>query len=139
MASTRLRLLLDESITEPLASDIMQLVRSAIHVRDSSETQGKTDKEIAAFADREERLVVAVDGDFKKKTVVKHGVIKLSKRRNDDKCLFAIFRAFWQSGHRSRSKRKRTFLNHQGIRIENGIGFEEKWDTNPCPHRTSVS
>jgi hypothetical protein len=139
MASTKLRLLLDESITEPLATSIMTLVRSAVHVRDFSEARGKPDIEIAAFAEREERLVVAVDGDFKKKTTVKHGVIKLNKRRNDDACLFAIFRAFWKSGHRNKSKRKRTFLSHEGIRIENGKPFEKKWDANPCPHRTSAS
>jgi hypothetical protein len=84
-------------------------------------------------------MVVAVDGDFKKKTIVKHGVIKLNKHRNDDACLFAIFRAFWQSGHRNKSRRKRTFLNHEGIRIENGKPFETKWDRNPCPHTTTAA
>jgi hypothetical protein len=115
----------------------LQLVKSAVHVRDLPETRGRTDLEVAAFADREGRLVVAVDCDFRKKTMVKHGVIRLSKRRNDDDCLFAIFRAFWQSGERSKSKKKRTFLTHEGIRIENGALFEKKWEKNPCPHRTS--
>ncbi len=95
----------------------------------------ESDAEIAAFADREDRLVVAVDSDFRKKTPVRCGVIKLSKDRNDDACLFAIFRAFWQSGHRARSKSKRTFLTHEGIRIENGTTFEQKWIEKPCPHR----
>jgi hypothetical protein len=104
-----------------------------------SEARGKTDIEVAAFAEREERLIVAVDGDFKKKTIVKHGVIKLNKHRNDDACLFAIFRAFWQSGYRNKSRRKRTFLNHEGIRIENGEPFETKWDRNPCPHKTTAA
>jgi hypothetical protein len=117
----------------------MELVRSAVHVRDFSEARGKPDIEVAAFADQQNRMVVAVDGDFKKKTAVKQGVIKLKKYRNDDECLFAIFRTFWQSGHRSKSKTKRTFLTHEGIRIENGASFEEKWEKNPCPNRSAVS
>ena len=129
------RLLLDESITEPLASYIMGLASKAIHVRDCPEARGQDDEAVAAFADRERRMVVAVDADFKKKTVAKYGVIKLRKHRNSDDCLFAIFRAFWQSGHRTKSRLKRTFLNHEGIRIENGEVFEERWHRNPCPNR----
>jgi predicted nuclease of predicted toxin-antitoxin system len=137
--ASRLRLLLDESITEPLATNITNLVRSAVHVRDFSEARGKDDTEVAAFANREDRMVVAVDSDFKRKIVVKCGVIKLRKYRNDDECLFAVFRAFWQSGHRSKSKSRCTFLTHEGIRIENGRPFEERWDKNPCPNRGSAS
>lgn len=135
MASTKLRLLLDELITEPLATNITNMVRSTIHVRDFAEACGKDDLVVAAFANREARTLVAVDGDFKKKIAVRCGVIKLKKYRNDDECLFAVFRAFWQSGHRSKSRSRRTFLSHEGIRIENGNPFEQKWDKNPCPNR----
>jgi hypothetical protein len=137
MASTKLRLLLDESITDQLATLIMGLAQSAVYVRHNSVIKGRDDSEVAAFADSDKRIVVALDGDFKRTVIAKYGVIKLKKARNDDECLFAIFRAFWHSGHRSRAKRKRTFLTHEGIRIENGTPFEEKWPEQPCPNRTA--
>jgi hypothetical protein len=135
MASNQLRLLLDESISDQLAGLIKGLVQSASYIRDSSSRRGFKDPQIARLADQERRLVVAIDGHFKKKIVAKYGVIKLSKARNDDECLFAIFRAFWQSGHRSRARKKRTFLTHEGIRVENGQSFTAKWDEHPCPNR----
>ena len=139
MAATRLRLLLDESITEPLATRIMDMVQSTVHVRDYSEVRGMADEIVAAFAVRERRLLVAVDGDFKKKTHVSTGVIKLRKHRHDDDCLFAIFKAFWTSGYRTRSRSKRAFLTHEGFRIENGQAFERRWKSNPCPNRARSS
>lgn len=136
MGKTNLRLLLDESITEPLAGRIMELVPSAIHVRNCQEAQGRCDDEIAAFAHRHRRLLVAVDGDFKKLTV-KSGVIKLNRYGNDDDCLFAIFRAFWQSGWRMKSRQRRTFLSHHCMRIVNGEESIFQWEVAPCPHRAS--
>jgi hypothetical protein len=131
VGKTTLRILLDESITEPLAGRIMDLVPSAVHVRDCPQACGRPDDDIAAYALRERRLLVAVDEHFK--TIrVKTGVIKLSKARNDDECLFAIFRAFWQSGHRGKCRARRTFLNHEGIRIVNGQALYYPWDQDPC-------
>jgi len=135
MASNQLRLLLDESITDQLAGMIIELVSSAVYIRNLAGKRGMKDPEVAALADEMNRIVVAVDGDFKKKITTKQGVIKMNKARNDDECLFAIFRAFWQSGHRRRAKKKRTFLTHEGIRIENGVPFVADWDKPPCPNR----
>jgi hypothetical protein len=135
MASNQLRLLLDESITDQLAGLIMELVSSAIYIRDLAGKRGMKDPQVAALADELNRMIVAVDGDFKRKITAKQGVIKMNKARNDDECLFASFRAFWQSGHRRRAKQRRTFLTHEGIRIENGEPFIAKWDEHPCPNR----
>ena len=135
MASNQLRLLLDESLTDQLASMIMGLVNSAIYIRDLAGKRGMKDAQVAALANEQNRMVVAVDGDFKRKITAKQGVIKMSMGRNDDECLFAIFRAFWQSGHRRRARLRRTFLSHEGIRIENGEPFVAKWDKHPCPNR----
>ena len=134
MASTNLRLLLDESVTEPLASNILRLVPSAVLSR-SLVGQGATDAAIVAFANQHRRIIVAMDSDFKK-YVIDSGLIKLNgPDRADDACLFAIFRAFWRSGYRNRSKRRRTSLSNDGIRIKNGLVFEHKWNPKPCPHR----
>lgn len=134
MASTRLRLLIDESITEPLASKILALVPSAALSRDTV-GPGAEDQSVAAFANRDRRTIVAVDSDFLKHRVV-WGVIKInSPHRADDACLFAIFRAFWHSGFRGAAGKRRTSLTNEGLRIKNGETIAHSWQPKPCPHR----
>lgn len=136
MGSTNLRLLLDESITEPLAGYIIKLVPSAV-LSKKIVGQGAEDISIANFANRDRRIIVAVDSDFKKH-VVEFGVIKINHpERASDDCLFAIFRAFWQSGLRVRSKKRRTSLSNDGFKVKNGTVFEHKWNPKPCPNRPS--
>jgi hypothetical protein len=131
VASTKLRLLLDESITEPLASYIVGLVPSAKlskHVLG----QGAKDLHVADCANGQRRTIVAVDSDFRKYRV-DCGVIKInSPDRADDHCLYEIFYAFWKSGLRTTSKTRRTFLTRDGIRIENGKTIERRWHPKPC-------
>jgi hypothetical protein len=133
MASTKLRLLLDESITEPLATYIMQLVPSAVRSRETLGA-GAKDPSVASYANSNRRMIVAVDSDFKKHNV-EFGVIKLTgPDRATDDCLFAIFRMFWQSGFRGRSRRRRTSLSNEGLRITNGDMVTHTWQPKPCPH-----
>jgi hypothetical protein len=135
VASNRPRLLLDESVTEPLASYIVRLVPSA-KLSKAILGQGAKDPAVAALANNDKRTIVAVDSDFKKHTVT-WGVIKINHpERADDDCLFAIFRAFWQSGKRADARKRRTSLTNDGFRIKNGETTEHKWQTRPCPHRT---
>lgn len=135
MASTNPRLLLDESITEPLASYILQLVPSAKRSKQNL-GQAATDAAIAEFANRDRRTIVAIDSDFKNHTVT-WGVIKINHpERADDRCLFAIFKAFWQSGKRSDARKRRTSLTNDGFRMKNGKLIKHRWDSRPCPHRT---
>lgn len=108
--ATTLRLLLDASVTEPLASYIISLVPSAILSRVVL-GQAAKDPAIATFANAERRMIVAVDSDFKKLDV-KYGLIKINgPDRADDKCLYEIFVAFWRSGLRGESKTRRTSPN----------------------------
>jgi hypothetical protein len=131
VASTRLRLLLDASITEPLASYIVTLVPSAILSRKSLGQDAK-DPSVAAFANTERRTIVAVDSDFKNYQV-DYGVIKINgPDRADDRCLFEIFRAFWKCGLRASGKAKRTFLSRDGVRMHNGEALEHRWHPKPC-------
>ena len=134
MASTKLRLLIDESITEPLASSIVRLVPSAVRSK-ASVGAGAKDETIVAFANSDRRTIVAMDTDFRKYDV-SWGVIKMnSPDRADDDCLFAIFRTFWQSGFRSQAKNRRTSLSNDGVRIKNGVTIEHAWHPKPCAHR----
>lgn len=134
MASTNLRLLLDESITEPLATNIVTLVPSAKLSKDIL-GQGAKDGAVADLANRDRRTIVAIDSDFKKYEV-ELGVIRMPHPdRSDDECLFAIVRAFWRSGFRAKAKRHRTCLSNDGLTITNGEPVSHKWNPKPCPHR----
>jgi hypothetical protein len=135
VSSPRLRLLLDESITNPLANGILRMARSAIYVRTHATLKGKPDLDIAAEANRERRMIVALDNDYKGLDV-KAGVIKLNADRTDEDCLIKIFRAFWRSGHRANAKNRRTYLTNDGIRITNGEELLHKWNPHPCAHHT---
>jgi hypothetical protein len=131
MASTKPRLLLDESITEPLASYIVGLVPSA-KLSKHILGQGAKDQGVAICANNERRTIVAIDSDFKNYHV-EFGVIKInSPDRADDHCLYEIFYAFWKSGLRSAAKSKRTFLTREGMRIHNGVPVEKRWHPKPC-------
>ena len=134
MASTKLRLLLDESVTEPLAGSIVALVPSAKLSKDII-GQGAKDPEVASLANSERRTIIAVDSDFKKYEIV-YGVIKFNHpETTTDECLFAIFKAFWTSGFRSNSRKRRTSLTADGLRIRNGEIVEHHWNPRPCPNR----
>lgn len=138
MASTKLRLLIDESVTEPLASNIVSLVPSAKFSK-ATIGAGAKDPTVVAFANKDRRTIIALDTDFKKYDV-EWGVIKLnSPDRADDDCLFAIFRTFWQSGLRNQSKKRRTSLSNDGVRITDGEVIEHAWHPKPCAHRGATN
>jgi hypothetical protein len=137
MASTKLRLLLDESITEPLATYIVDLIPSTVRSRETLGA-GAKDPSVALYANSNRRMIVAIDSDFKKYHV-EFGVIKLNgPDRATDDCLFAIFRMFWQSGFRSESRNRRTSLTNDGLRMSNGDVFIHAWHPKPCPHHGGI-
>jgi predicted nuclease of predicted toxin-antitoxin system len=131
MSTPKLRLLLDESITNPLARGIQRLCKSAVYARTNQNLKGRLDSEIAAVANRDKRILVALDSDFMG-IRLDAGLITLSAGRLDEQCLIKIFRAFWISGHRSKAKYKKTFLTNRGIRITNGETFRHDWHPHPC-------
>jgi hypothetical protein len=60
-------------------------------------------------------------------------VIKITgPHRADDHCLYQIFYAFWTSGLRKESRKKRTSLTQEGVRISNGKLIEHRWNPKPC-------
>lgn len=136
MSSPKLRLLLDESVTDPLAVNILKICPSAVYARKNPKMKGREDGELAILANADDRTIVALDSDYKQ-IDVKAGVIKLDKNRSNEDCLFAIFKAFWQSGHRQKSRTRRTYLTNEGVRIVNGEPFELKWQPRPCAHHGS--
>lgn len=139
MASTSLRLLLDESITEPLRGYILKLVPSAKNSMDLVGF-GAKDPAVVACANTGRRMIVAIDSDFNNYSV-EQGVIKLNGTdRASDQCLYEIFHAFWRSGLRRLSKTKRASLTRDGVRITNGKPIERRWHPKPCSGtRRSIS
>ena len=132
--TNKLRLLIDESITEPLAGNILKLVPSAVLSKECV-GQGAPDAGVAAYANRERRLIVSVDSDFDKLNVT-YGVIRIRTYRADDECLFEIFKAFWISGHRSKSKASLTLLSPIRMKVTNKLRFEHRWSPSPCPNHS---
>ena len=131
MSSPKLRLLLDESIPNPLAKGIRRVSRSAVYVRTHLALKGKEDRDIANEANADRRMIVALDNDYKN-IPVRAGLIKLNADRTDEACLIKIFLAFWKSGYRGKAKNRRTYLTTIGIRITNGEEFIHKWKPHPC-------
>jgi hypothetical protein len=110
--------------------------RSAVYVRTHPILKGQEDSDIADEANRDGRMIVAPDNDYKGISV-KAGIIKLNADRTDEDCLIKIFRAFWQSGYRGKAKNRRTYLTNDGIRMTNGEEFVHKWKPHPCSHARS--
>ena len=65
MAQTKLWILIDESIPEPLATYIADFVPSAVRSK-LSVGVGAKDPAIVRFANNERRTIVALDSDFRK-------------------------------------------------------------------------
>ena len=86
MSTPKLRLLLDESVTDPLADGILRLCQSAVYVRKNPLLKGKQDPQIAEEANRTRRTIVAIDSDYKEISV-SEGVIKLNANRTSEECL----------------------------------------------------
>ena len=134
MPSTKLRLLLDESITKPLTANILDLTGSAVHAK-AVGLGGKNDLQIVSFAKKHRRIIVAVDNDFKpsRYPLSSHfGVIKFSTTREDDGCLFAIFKSFWHSGYRKHARNAYTYLTTNGVKIQNDVDIKHAWQPKPC-------
>ena len=133
MSSLQLRLLLDESIPNPLARGILRVSRSAVYVRTHPKLKGKDDHDLAKEANDDRRMIVALDNDYKGISVTA-GIIKMNADRTDEGCLLKLFLAFWRSGHRGKAKRRRTYVTNAGFRITNGEEFVHRWQPHPCAH-----
>jgi predicted nuclease of predicted toxin-antitoxin system len=134
VSTPKLRLLLDESVTDPLADGILRLCQSAVYVRRNPLLKGKKDPQIAEEANRTRRTIVAIDSDYNEISV-SEGVIKLNANRTSEECLVKMFNAFWKSGHRAEAKTRRTYLTDEGIRMTNGAEKKYPWKKHPCGPR----
>jgi predicted nuclease of predicted toxin-antitoxin system len=121
VAASKLRLLLDESVPDPLARRILSMVPSAEYVRYIPGLKGALDRDIYAYAQRTNRIVVNVDGDFNERSFPpgpkNPGIIRFNSGRDDNAALFDQFKVFWQSGVRRFARNSVVFVTSREIRI----------------------
>ena len=107
MASNNLRLLIDESVTEPLASQILALVGTAVSSKQTVGA-GVDDADVAAFANKHRRIIVAIDSDFESHSV-KFGVIRIKTLRTSSSCQLRCSKPSGSLAFARRPKRERQF------------------------------
>jgi predicted nuclease of predicted toxin-antitoxin system len=124
LASTKLRLLLEASIENPLADCIIKLAPSAEYVRRMPSLVHAKDSVIYAYAQKTRRIIVDVDGDFKEASyppgVSNPGIIRFNSARTNYQVRCLIFKRFWQSGLRAQAKNAYTYLTSGPPRIVKG-------------------
>ena len=122
--TTKLRLLLDECVTDPLAKALGDC-SSALnleYVRENGMGSAE-DADVMRYATREDRIVVTTETgiNHKKFKICTHpGIIILSGKRRHESIQADIFKKFLLSGHRSKANHAVTFLSHEGARIKTG-------------------
>src|SRR5689334_17943980 len=97
------------------------MVPSAEYVRHIPTLKGALDREIYAYAQHANRIVVNIDGDFNERFYPpgpkNPGIIRFNSGRDDNDALFDQFKAFWQSGVRRYARNSFVYLTSREIRI----------------------
>jgi len=126
--SKKLRLLLDECIPASFARQIgaSSGVSSVevINAKHRLENKGTSDADVMAYATRERRILVTVEGRINEKdyTICTHeGIIVVNATRRHEAEKANLFARFMQSGHRSKSGHAVTKLRlERSERLERG-------------------
>ena len=120
--NTKLRLLIDESIEDPLADIVSSMSAfNVVCVRDLPDLKGKSDREVMLHAQAEDRIVLTIDAGFNKSNypICKHeGIIRISTRCKHSSMMAESIRKFSQCGYRSAAKHSITIINQETCTIE---------------------
>jgi len=120
--NTKLRLLIDESIEDPLADIISDMSAfNVVCVRDLSSVKGKSDKNVMACAQEDDRIVLTTDTGFNKGNYpicTHHGIIRISPNCRHSSAMAESVRQFAQCGHRVAAKHSITVIHQEGYTIE---------------------
>ena len=120
--NTKLRLLVDESIEDPLADAVSAIAAFNVAcVRDMPDLRGKSDREVMNRARAEERIVLTTDHGFNKVNypICRHkGIIRISTRCKHSSVMAESVRKFAQCGRRSAARHAITVINQEGCVIE---------------------
>lgn len=107
--TTKLKVLLDEDISGPLALviDHFSGLLSVEYVCNMPGFQGTDDPPLLDYADGEGRVLVTIDTDFTHQTYppcTHKGIIRLTTRNKHEAILGGVLKRFLQSGHRAKVK-----------------------------------
>lgn len=121
--TSNLRLLLDEAVTDPLAKMIRES-SSALnieYVREISGLAGTNDKNVVAYATKENRIVVTTETGINHRNfrICTHpGIIVLGGKHRHETIHAQAFRNFLLSGERKQAHHAVTFVTEKQVRIK---------------------
>jgi predicted nuclease of predicted toxin-antitoxin system len=123
LLTSNLRLLLDEAVTNPLAQMIRES-SSALniqYVRELPGVAGTEDKNVVAYAKKEDRIVVTTETgiNHRKFRICTHpGIIVLGGKHRHETIHAEAFKNFLLSGHRQQANHAVTFVTEKQVRIK---------------------
>jgi len=121
--TTKLKLLLDESVPNPLANQLRLISKRSIswsYVTDDAGLKGTKDPALIQYATDRDMIVVTVESSMNERsfTICSHsGIIVISVRRQHEAIRAEIFKRFLLSGYRKYAKHAVTYVTRDRIVI----------------------
>jgi predicted nuclease of predicted toxin-antitoxin system len=120
--NTKLRLLIDESIEDPLADFACGISAfNAACVRDLQDLRGKSDRDVMIRAQAEDRIVLTLDAGFNKSNypICRHeGIIRIGSACKRVSMMADSIGKFSLCGHRSAAKHSITVITKEKCMFE---------------------
>lgn len=120
--NTNLRLLIDEDVQDPIIEAILRISAFNVQcVRDLPAVQGKSDQEVIAYAKREDRIVLTLDGGYNRDRypICTHpGIIRIDSKCKHASLISDVIKRFSQCGQRRKAQHAITHLKRDECHIE---------------------
>lgn len=124
--TTKLRVLIDAAVTDPLATELMKAsCLKAEYARDIPTLCAATDDAIMQYAREESRIVITTETGINEWAfpICSHpGIIVLALRERHEAIGARIFQRFLLSGHRKHTKDSVTYLSQTKAIVRNHDG-----------------
>ncbi len=123
--SSTLRVLLDESITDPLAAEMSEVSGLNVECCRHLSIKGCSDESVIEYAKREERIVITTETGMNDKSfpICTHpGIIVMAGRKRHESVHIKNFMRFMLSGHRKEARDAVTFISEHQVRVKNHDG-----------------
>jgi predicted nuclease of predicted toxin-antitoxin system len=126
--TTKLKLLLDESVPNPLADQLMSLPSGSVHwqyVRTEPLLKGASDPTLIEYATRHGMIVVTVETAMNErafKICTHSGIIVISTREHHEIIQCEVFRKFLLSGYRKYARHAVTYITSKIIVVRGSDG-----------------
>jgi predicted nuclease of predicted toxin-antitoxin system len=124
--TTKLRILIDEAVTDPLAREMMDAAcLNAQYIRDIPSMVGATDAAVMECAKESNRIVVTTETGINEKTfkICSHpGIIILATKDRHESIQAKLFQRFLLSGFRKHAKDSVTYLTTKNAIVKTHTG-----------------